>query len=146
MQMLDSFAAESTPWRWQDALVPDAGFDLDKAHVLRVTSLASKGKGTLRAALWQKGPRLIVFEVGGVIDLEMKGLDVTDPQVFIAGQTAPAPGITLIRGGLSIESNQTVVQHISVRPGDAGQAKKSGWQPDGITTSGGVILLFLHLI
>ena len=143
MQMLDSFAAESTPWRWQDALVPDAGFDLDKAHVLRVTSLASKGKGTLRAALWQKGPRLIVFEVGGVIDLEMKGLDVTDPQVFIAGQTAPAPGITLIRGGLSIESNQTVVQHISVRPGDAGQAKKSGWQPDGITTSGGPVNVWI---
>ena len=132
-------ASAQTPWKWQDALVPDVGFDLDKAQVIRVTSLAGKGKGTLREALAQKGPRVVVFEVGGVIDLEMKGLDVKEPQLYIAGQTAPGPGITLIRGGLSIESNQTVVQHIAVRPGDAGQPKKSGWTPDGITTSGGPV-------
>jgi hypothetical protein len=132
-------ACADSAWQWQDKLVPDVGFDLDKAQVVRVTSLAADGKGTLREALWQKGPRLIVFEVGGVIDLGMKGLKVSDPQVYIAGQTAPGPGITLIRGGLSIESNQTVVQHLSIRPGDAGQPKKSGWQPDGITTSGGPV-------
>ena len=132
-------ATAQTPWKWQDALVPDVGFDLDQAKVIRVTSLASKGKGTLRAALWEKGPRIIVFEVGGVIDLEMKSLEVSEPQVIIAGQTAPGPGITLIRGGLGIESNQTVVQHLAVRPGDAGQPKKSGWTPDGITTSGGPV-------
>lgn len=133
-----SGAAEA-PWKWQAGLVPDVGFDLDKAQVIRVTSLATKGKGSLRAALAAKGPRLIVFEVGGVIDLEMKSLEISEPQCHIAGQTAPAPGITLIRGGVSIESNQTVLQHLSVRPGDAGQAKQSGWEPDGITTSGGPV-------
>ncbi len=136
-------AAESTPWNWQDALVPDVGFDLDKAQVLRVTSLASKGTGTLRAALGEKGPRIIVFEIGGVIDLEMKSLVAKEPQLFIAGQTAPNPGITLVRGGMSIEGNQTVVQHISIRPGDAGQPKKSGWEPDGITTSGGPVNVWI---
>ncbi len=124
-------------WKWQDGLVPDPGFDLDKAQVIRVTSLASKGKGTLREALATRGPRLIVFEIAGVIDLEMKGIEIHEPQAYIAGQTAPAPGITIIRGGLSIEADQVVVQHLRVRPGDAGQPKKSGWQPDGITTSGG---------
>lgn len=132
-------ATAQTSWKWQDALVPDVGFDLDQAQVIRVTSLASKGKGTLREALGKKGPRLIVFEVGGVIDLEMKGLETHEPQLYIAGQTAPGPGITIVRGGLSIESDQTVVQHIAVRPGDAGQPKKSGWTPDGITTSGGPV-------
>ena len=126
-------------WQWQERLVPDVGFDLDKAQVIHVTSLASKGKGTLREALWAKGPRVIVFDVGGVIDLEMKGLSLEEPQAYVAGQTAPGPGITLIRGGISIEGNQTVLQHVSVRPGDAGQPKKSGWQPDGITTSGGPV-------
>ena len=29
------------------------------------------------------------------------------------------------------------MQHLRVRPGDAGQARQSGWSPDGITTSGG---------
>lgn len=131
--------AQSTPWKWQEALVPDVGFELDAAKVIHVTSLASKGKGTLRAALGEKGPRIIVFDVGGVIDLEMKPLEVSEPQCVIAGQTAPAPGITIIRGGISLESSQTILQHVSVRPGDAGQPKKSGWEPDGITTSGGPV-------
>ena len=134
-----SFAADVVPWKWQDELVPDVGFDLDQAQVIHVTSLASKGKGTLRAALWTKGPRVIVFDIGGVIDLEMKPLEVSEPQCFIAGQTAPGPGITLIRGGIGIESDQTVLQHLCVRPGDAGQPKKSGWEPDGITTTGGPV-------
>ncbi|MEQ1859115.1 MAG: right-handed parallel beta-helix repeat-containing protein [Chthoniobacteraceae bacterium] len=124
-------------WKWQDSVVPAPGFDLDAAQVVRVTSLGVKGKGTLRDALKVKGPRVIVFEIGGVIDLERQGIEIHEPDVFIAGQTAPPPGITLIRGGLSIETDRVVVQHLRVRPGDAGQAKGSGWEPDGITTSGG---------
>jgi len=129
--------AEEAPWKWQEALVPDTGTDLDAAQIVRVTSLAPKGKGSLHAALNVKGPRIIVFEVAGVIALERKSLEIHEPDVLIAGQTAPAPGITIIRGGLSIEADRVVLQHLRVRPGDAGQAKRSGWEPDGITTSGG---------
>lgn len=134
-----SLLAADGLWKWQSSLVPDVGFDLDQARVIRVTSLASKGDGTLRAPLMEKGPRIIVFEVGGVIDLEMKFLEFDEPQVVIAGQTAPAPGITIIRGGLRIAASQCVVQHLCVRPGDAGQGKGSGWKPDGITTTGGPV-------
>ncbi len=123
-------------WQWQSAVVPDPGFNLDAAQVVRVTSLENDGKGTLRAALRVKGPRIVVFEVGGVIDLQQKGIESHEPELIVARQTAPAPGITLIKGGLSIEADRTVVQHLAVRPGDAGQAKTSGWEPDGITTSG----------
>ncbi len=130
-------AAAEPPWKWQESLVPDVGFDLDAAQVVRVTSLAPKGKGTLDAALATKGPRLIVFEVAGVIDLDRKGLRILEPDACIAGQTAPAPGVTIIRGGLSIAADRVVVQHLRIRPGDAGQPKGSGWEPDGITTSGG---------
>lgn len=130
-------AADSTPWKWQDALVPDVGFDLDAARVVRVTSLAATGKGTLSEALKLGGPRLIVFEVGGVIDLGMESLVIKEPRVLVAGQTAPPPGITLIRGGIRVSASRTVLQHLCIRPGDAGQPKKSGWEPDGITTSGG---------
>lgn len=127
------------PWKWQEALVPDLDFHLDEARVVRVTTLEASGEGSLRAALQEKGPRIVVFEVGGVIDLGKKSLEVVEPQVIIAGQTAPGPGITLIRGGLRIASSQTVVQHLSVRPGDAGAAKGSGWEPDGISTTGGPV-------
>jgi pectate lyase len=102
--------------------------------IVRVTSLESSGKGTLREALWMSGPRIIVFEVGGMIDLDGKSLSVREPFVTIAGQTAPAPGITLVRGGLNIQGHDVIVQHLAVRPGDGGRPKKSGWEVDGITT------------
>lgn len=129
--------AEHAQWKWQDEPVPDVGFDLDTARVVRVTSLGGSGEGSLRDALGVEGAKIVVFEIGGVIDLEMRGIEIRAPQVYIAGQTAPAPGITLIRGGLTIGAGQCVIQHIAVRPGDAGQPKKGGWQPDGITTTGG---------
>ena len=105
--------------------------------IIRVTTLAASGPGSLHAALQTKGPRIIVFEVGGIIDLEKQQLLIHEPFLSIAGQTAPSPGITLIRGGMSITTHDVLIQHIRVRPGDAGAAKRSGWAPDGITTSGG---------
>ena len=129
-------AAEDAAWKWQPALAPDAGFDLDAAQIVRVTSLGVMGKGTLRDSLKVKGPRILVFEVGGVIDLEKQNIDVDESDVFIAGQTAPPPGITLIRGGVRIRGDRVVLQHLRVRPGDAGEAQRSGWSPDGISTSG----------
>lgn len=89
-----------------------------KGKILRVTTLAAEGAGSLRAALETAGPRLVVFEVGGVIDLRGRTLVVRHPHLMIAGQTAPDPGITLIRGGLIVETHDVIVQHLAVRPGD----------------------------
>ena len=104
--------------------------------IVRVTTLAASGPGSLRAALESKGKRVIVFDVAGVIDLKQKSLRIRDPFVTVAGQTAPSPGITLIQGGLQILTHDVVVQHLKVRPGDAGQPKKSGWECDSISTIG----------
>ncbi len=82
------------------------------------------------------GPRIVVFEVGGIIDLAGRRITVREPFLTIAGQTAPSPGITLIRGGVRVETHDVVVQHLRVRPGEAGHEKESGWEVDGITTSG----------
>lgn len=60
-------------------------------QIIRVTTLAGEGAGSLRAAIETTGPRIIVFEVGGVIDLGMKTLRIAAPNVTIAGQTAPSP-------------------------------------------------------
>lgn len=101
-------------------------------RILRVTTLASDGPGSLREALTAPGPRIVVFEVGGVIDLAMRTITVREPFLTLAGQTAPSPGVTLIKGGLIIRTHDVVVRHIAVRPGEAGQAKGSGWEVDGI--------------
>ncbi len=139
LSLTASARAEDKPWEWQTRRMPEVGFNPDQAEVYRVTSLAGKGDGTLREALAKEGPRLVVFEVGGVIDLEKKNLHLTESQIVIAGQTAPSPGITLIKGGLRISASQVVVSHLRVRPGDAGEPKGSGWNPDGISTYGGPV-------
>ena len=72
-----------------------------------------------------------MFEVAGVIDLGKRTMSITSPYVTVAGQTAPSPGITLIKGGIGIQTHDVILQHLRVRPGEAGAAKKSGWEVDG---------------
>lgn len=103
--------------------------------IIRVTTLAASGAGSLAQALSTAGPRVIVFEVGGVIDLNLARLIVSQPFATIAGQTAPPPGITIIRGGMTVTTHDVVVQHVRFRMGDAGQAPASGFEPD-VTTDG----------
>jgi hypothetical protein len=112
-------------------------FPLEEARVLTVTSLGTSGPGSLRAALREKGPRLVVFEVGGVIDLEGRPLEIDDPFAFVAGETAPPPGITLIRGSLLIETDHVIVRHLAVRPGDGRPRPQTPCEPDGITVARG---------
>jgi len=112
--------------------------------ILRVTTLAAKGPGSLREALDTKGPRIVVFEVGGVIDLGVETVKITEPFLTIAGQTAPQPGITLIRGGIDITAHDVVIQHIRVRPGDAGMPKMSGHDFDAISTVGAYNVIIDH--
>lgn len=104
--------------------------------IIRVTSLAAEGPGSFREAVETKGPRIVVFEVGGVIDLEGKTLVIREPFLTIAGQTAPSPGVTFIKGGIDLATHDVIVRHIRVRPGEAGFAKKSGKDFDSISTQG----------
>ena len=128
----------------QDATVfPGAqGFGIDSpagrgGSIIRVTNLDAAGPGSLREALETAGPRIVVFEVGGIIDLGGKALSVREPFLTLAGQTAPSPGITVIQGSIYISTHDILIQHLSVRPGDRGLPKRQGWEPDGISTSGG---------
>ncbi len=102
--------------------------------LLRVTTLATEGPGSLLEALSTPGPRTIVFEVGGVIDLQRKTVKITEPYLTIAGQTAPQPGITLIRGGIDIATHDVIIRHLRVRPGSTGLGKMAGVDFDAIST------------
>jgi hypothetical protein len=135
---LDASAQKSAPLAFPDAVGWAAGTPGGRGgRVIRVTTLANGGEGSLRAAIEASGPRIIVFEVAGVIDLERNTLKIAQGNVTIAGQTAPSPGVTLIQGGIDVLTHDVIIQHIRVRPGEAGQAKGSGWGEDALSTQGG---------
>lgn len=104
--------------------------------VMKVSNLNPDGPGSLAAALTENGPRIVVFEVAGVIDLGQTNLEISQPFLTIAGETAPDPGITLIKGGLRIISHDVIVRHLHIRPGDAGLPPRNGWNTDGIAVTG----------
>ena len=92
-----------------------------------VTNLNNSGAGSLRAAMEASGPRVVIFETSGTIDL-LTNITVTSPYLTVAGQTAPSPGITLKgsasaaanAGGIVITTHNVLIQHLRVRPGDTG--------------------------
>ena len=101
--------------------------------IIHVKNLSDSGPGSLREALKKDRPRVIVFDVGGAIELD-SDLRIERPNVTIAGQSAPAPGITLHGHSLKIKTSNVVVQHISVRPWSKTPPEK-GDEVDAITVT-----------
>jgi len=113
-------------------------------RILRVTTLAPVGPGSLKAAIETPGPRIVVFEVGGVIDMGRQTIDIVHPFLTIAGQTAPGPGITLIRTGIDVKTHDVVLRHLRVYTGVDGQPKRSGWEADAFSTVGAANVIVDH--
>ncbi|MFW6107722.1 MAG: pectate lyase precursor [bacterium] len=65
-------------------------------RVIKVTNLSDHGPGSLRAACAAEGPRIVVFEVSGVIrSAGRHSIRIAHSDITIAGQTAPGAGITI---------------------------------------------------
>jgi pectate lyase len=76
----------------------------DRFPVVRVTSLADKGPGTLRAAV-QQGGRRIVFAKSGTVNLK-KTLNIKQPNLTIDGLNAT---VTLTGAPVAIEATHDVI-------------------------------------
>jgi hypothetical protein len=87
-------------------------------RLIQVTHLGATGPGSLREALEAQGPRIIRFNVGGVIHLEERIL-VRAGRVTLDGASAARHGgITVAGGGLVfVECEDVIVRHIRLRGG-----------------------------
>src|SRR5262245_15622940 len=105
--------AQSGPYEGFGAGTPGGS----REAVVRVTTLADAGPGSLRDAV-SLGWRTVVFDVAGTIDLA-SAIHVGGPFVTIDGFTAPAPGITLRGGGLIVRgrdgAHDVIIRGLRVR-------------------------------
>ena len=82
-----------------------------------VENLNDSGPGSLRSAIETPGPRIILFQVGGVIALKST-LTIREPFLTIDGQNAPGPGIMLRNHGIEVQTHDVVLRYFRVRVGD----------------------------
>jgi hypothetical protein len=100
-------------------------------QIIEVTNLNNSGAGSFRAAVETAGPRIVVFTSGGIIELQTP-VEIHEPFITIAAQTAPGDGIALKGEGLYIHTHDVIVRSLRVRIGDLGTPTNSR---DGINIS-----------
>jgi hypothetical protein len=118
------------PWASQPNDLPQAGipafpgaegggmysFGGRGGKVFVVTSLEDSGPGTLREACEAGGPRIVVFNVAGIIRLKDR-IRVRAPYITIAGQTAPGDGVCVAGNTVELETHDVIVRHMRFRRG-----------------------------
>ncbi|RKO73310.1 polysaccharide lyase [Sphingobacterium puteale] len=82
-----------------------------------VTSLEDNGPGSLREACEKGGPRIIVFNVSGIIRLKTP-LIIRAPYVTIAGQSAPGDGVCVAGESVWINTHDVLIRHMRFRRGE----------------------------
>ncbi|PUV23553.1 MULTISPECIES: polysaccharide lyase [Sphingobacterium] len=86
-------------------------------NVYVVTSLEDNGPGSLREACEKGGPRIIVFNVSGIIRLKTP-LIIRAPYITIAGQSAPGDGVCVAGESVWINTHDVLIRHMRFRRGE----------------------------
>lgn len=97
--------------------------------ILHVTTLKDNNEpGSLRWAINQDYPRIVVFDVEGIIVLNST-LPIENPFITIDGSTAPGNGVTIKDGTVTVKNtHDVIIRYLKVRPGDEVALKKGIWK------------------
>jgi hypothetical protein len=112
-------------------------------RVFYVTNLEDSGEGSLRWAANQEGPRTIVFEVSGTIELK-SGLAISNPYITIAGQTAPGDGICVKGETVQVLTHDVIVRYLRFRLGDGRHGQGTLQGKDALSISRGADIIVDH--
>jgi hypothetical protein len=82
-----------------------------------VTNLADSGPGTYREACEAVGPRIVVFNVAGIIHLEQP-VWIEAPYITIDGHTAPGDGVCIAGETTFMDAHDIVIRYIRFRRGN----------------------------
>src|SRR6185312_13099251 len=82
--------------------------------VIAVTNLNDAGPGSFRAACEAQGPRIVVFRVSGTIPLKSQ-VKIKNPNITIAGQTAPGDGVCIANHEVKFDTNDVVIRYMRFR-------------------------------
>lgn len=100
-------------------------------RIVFVTNCDDKGQGSLRWALSLAETRTILFKVSGYIDLDTP-ITIENPNVTVAGQSAPGDGICLRGNGIIVATNNVIIRYIRIRPGDKVSAESDAISAVGV--------------
>lgn len=84
--------------------------------VFVVTNLNDSGPGSFREACEAGGPRIVVFNVAGIIHLKSH-LHIRAPYITIAGNTAPGDGVCIAGNTVEIDTHDVVIRYMRFRRG-----------------------------
>jgi hypothetical protein len=91
--------------------------------VIVVTNLNDSGPGSFREACEQAGPRIVVFNVAGIIRLKDR-VSIRAPYITIAGNTAPGDGICFAGDTVELNTHDIIVRHVRFRRGKTDAADR----------------------
>lgn len=101
--------------------------------VLVVSNLNDDGPGSFREACESAGPRIVLFNVAGIIRLKDR-IRIRAPYITIAGNTAPGDGVCIAGNTVELETHDVIIRYMRFRRGetDAGDRNDSiGGNPIG---------------
>lgn len=85
--------------------------------VFMVTNLNDSGPGSFREACEAGGPRIVLFNVAGILRLRSH-LRIRAPYITIAGSTAPGDGVCIAGDTVELETHDVILRHMRFRRGE----------------------------